>query len=59
MDVLEEKNGADTELLIFAMTLINKVSNQAETLARTEPLNRTGVWFLIQVLLLRFDNCCF
>ncbi|XP_061592280.1 FH1/FH2 domain-containing protein 1 isoform X2 [Cololabis saira] len=24
MDVLEEKNGADTELLMFAMTLINK-----------------------------------
>jgi len=25
MDVLEEKNGADTELLMFTMTLINKV----------------------------------
>lgn len=25
MDVLEEKNGADTELLVFTMTLINKV----------------------------------
>uniref|UniRef100_A0A3Q4M7R5 GBD/FH3 domain-containing protein n=1 Tax=Neolamprologus brichardi TaxID=32507 RepID=A0A3Q4M7R5_NEOBR len=27
MEVLEERNGADTELLVFAMTLINKVSN--------------------------------
>lgn len=26
MEVLEERNGADTELLVFAMTLINKVS---------------------------------
>uniref|UniRef100_A0A3B5LQ61 GBD/FH3 domain-containing protein n=1 Tax=Xiphophorus couchianus TaxID=32473 RepID=A0A3B5LQ61_9TELE len=25
MDVLEEKNGADTELLVFTMTLINKI----------------------------------
>lgn len=25
MEVLEEKNGSDTELLMFAMTLINKV----------------------------------
>lgn len=26
MEVLEEKNGSDTELLIYAMTLINKVT---------------------------------
>ncbi|XP_014890970.1 FH1/FH2 domain-containing protein 1-like isoform X1 [Poecilia latipinna] len=25
MDILEEKNGADTELLVFTMTLINKI----------------------------------
>lgn len=26
MEILEEKDGVDTELLVFAMTLINKVS---------------------------------
>lgn len=26
MEVLEEKNGSDTELLMFAMMLINKVT---------------------------------
>uniref|UniRef100_A0A3Q0QTL0 FHOD1/3-like FH3 domain-containing protein n=1 Tax=Amphilophus citrinellus TaxID=61819 RepID=A0A3Q0QTL0_AMPCI len=26
MEVLEERNGSDTELLMFAMTLINKVN---------------------------------
>lgn len=25
MEILEEKDGVDTELLVFAMTLINKV----------------------------------
>lgn len=25
IDILQEKNGADSELLVFAMTLINKV----------------------------------
>uniref|UniRef100_A0A3P9NRV5 FHOD1/3-like FH3 domain-containing protein n=1 Tax=Poecilia reticulata TaxID=8081 RepID=A0A3P9NRV5_POERE len=33
MDVLDEKNGADTELLVFTMTLINKVP----TRQRPEP----------------------
>lgn len=28
MDVLKERNGSDTELLMFGMTLINKVDNQ-------------------------------
>ncbi|XP_075181560.1 LOW QUALITY PROTEIN: FH1/FH2 domain-containing protein 1-like [Anomaloglossus baeobatrachus] len=28
IDILEEKNGADSELLVFAMTLINKVSER-------------------------------
>lgn len=28
MDVLKERNGSDTELLMFGMTLINKVNNQ-------------------------------
>ncbi len=28
MDVLAEKNGSDTELLMFTMTLINKVNEQ-------------------------------
>lgn len=28
MDVLKERNGTDTELLMFGMTLINKVNNQ-------------------------------
>lgn len=26
MEILDEKDGVDTELLVFAMTLINKVS---------------------------------
>lgn len=26
MEILEEKDGVDTELLVYAMTLINKVS---------------------------------
>ncbi|MEQ2188863.1 hypothetical protein GOODEAATRI_019326, partial [Goodea atripinnis] len=30
MEVLEEKNNADTELLIFTMTLINKVTDPSE-----------------------------
>ena len=25
MEILEEKNGVDTELLVYAMTLVNKV----------------------------------
>lgn len=29
MAILEQRNGADTELLVFAMTLINKVSTRA------------------------------
>lgn len=28
MAILEQRNGADTELLVFAMTLINKVSGR-------------------------------
>lgn len=28
MDVLKERNGSDTELLMFGMTLINKVNHQ-------------------------------
>lgn len=28
MEVLNEKNGSDTELLMFGMTLINKVTHQ-------------------------------
>lgn len=28
MEVLEERNGSDSELLMFAVTLINKVSHQ-------------------------------
>uniref|UniRef100_A0A3Q2PCZ1 GBD/FH3 domain-containing protein n=1 Tax=Fundulus heteroclitus TaxID=8078 RepID=A0A3Q2PCZ1_FUNHE len=31
VEVLEEKNGADTELLIFTMTLINKVPEPEPT----------------------------
>lgn len=29
MEILEERNGSDTELLMFTMTLINKVNNQS------------------------------
>lgn len=29
MEVLEERNGSDTELLMFTMTLINKVNKQS------------------------------
>lgn len=28
MEVLNERNGSDTELLMFGMTLINKVTHQ-------------------------------
>ena len=29
MEVLEERNGSDTELLMFTMTLINKVNKRS------------------------------
>jgi len=28
MEILDEKDGVDTELLVYAMTLINKVSKE-------------------------------
>lgn len=34
MQVLEERNGSDSELLVFAMTLINKVKKTSPVMLR-------------------------
>lgn len=38
VSILEEKNGADPELLVYTVTLINKVCVEGEPNARYEPL---------------------
>lgn len=47
MEVLEERNGTDTELLVFAMTLINKVSkiSKCEKVRSSEVQTRSSVCF--------------
>lgn len=42
MEVLEERNGADTELLVFAMTLINKVSKISKCKREGQKLGSTN-----------------
>lgn len=49
MEVLEERNGADTELLVFAMTLINKVSKISKCKREGQKLGSTNS--LLRVLL--------
>lgn len=47
MEVLEERNGTDTELLVFAMTLINKVNkiSKCEKVRSSEVQTRSSVCF--------------
>ena len=42
MEILEEKDGVDTELLVYAMTLINKVRH-THTHTHTHTRTRTSL----------------
>lgn len=48
MEVLEEKNGSDTELLIYAMTLINKVTH-TDTPAQNTHIRHTAADLMCQL----------
>lgn len=51
MEILDEKDGVDTELLVYGMTLINKVGRRLFILTDT-----FTVWFLFKGFLLEHQH---